>query len=62
MKDPVRPRLLSDIRKQLSEQPPEGILMVGLKLLQCQKNIGKTVAEAAEMKASHQRKQLLIWY
>ena len=30
MKDPeVRPRLLADIRKELSEQPPEGILMVG---------------------------------
>ena len=31
MKDPsVRPRLLADIRKQLSEQPPEGILMLSL--------------------------------
>ena len=32
MKDPkVRPRLLNDIRQQLSEQPPEDILMVGFK-------------------------------
>ena len=63
MKDPeVRPRLLSDIRKQLSEQPPEGILMVGFKTsAMSKKYLAKTVAEAAEMRGSHQRKQLLIW-
>ena len=52
MKDPkVRPRLLSDIRKQLSEQPPEGILMVGFKTsAMSKKYLAKTVAEAAEMR------------
>ena len=52
MKDPsVRPRLLADIRKQLSEQPPEGILMVGFKTsAMSKKYLAKTVAEAAEMR------------
>ena len=52
MKDPkVRPRLLSDIRKELSEQPPEGILMVGFKTSEMSKKyLAKTVAEAAEMR------------
>jgi|TARA_B110000438_G_scaffold303802_1_gene367584 N-acyl-D-amino-acid deacylase len=52
MKDPeVRVRLLSDIRKELSEQPPEGILMVGFKTSgMSKKYLAKTVAEAAEMR------------
>ena len=52
MKDPeVRPRLLADIRKELSEQPPEGILMVGFKKsAMSKKYLAKTVAEAAEMR------------
>ena len=52
MKDPkVRPRLLDDIRKELSEQPPEGILMVGFKTLgMSKKYLAKTVAEAAKMR------------
>ena len=52
MKDPeVRPRLLADIRKELSEQPPEGILMVGFKTsAMSKKYLAKTVAEAAEMR------------
>ena len=52
MKDPkVRPRLLNDIRQQLSEQPPEGILMVGFKTSEMSKKyLAKTVAEAANMR------------
>ena len=52
MKDPkVRPRLLDDIREELSEQPPEGILMVGFKTLgMSKKYLAKTVAEAAKMR------------
>ena len=52
MKDPeVRVRLLADIRKELSEQPPEGILMVGFKTSgMSKKYLAKTVAEAAEMR------------
>ena len=52
MKDPkVRPRLLDDIRKELSEQPPEDILMVGFKTLEMSKKyLAKTVAEAAKMR------------
>ena len=52
MKDPsVRPRLLNDIREQLAEQPPEGILMVGFNTLEMSKKyLAKTVAEAAKMR------------
>ena len=52
MKDPkVRLRLLDDIRKELSEQPPEDILMVGFKTLEMSKKyLAKTVAEAAKMR------------
>ena len=52
MKDPeVRVRLLADIRKELSEQPPEDILMVGFKTSgMSKKYLAKTVAEAAEMR------------
>ena len=52
MKDPnIRPRLLEDIRKELSEQPPEGILMVGFKTSEMSKKyLSKTVAEAAKMR------------
>ena len=49
----VRKRLLNDIRKELSEQPPEGILMVGFKNDSLDKIFrGKTIAEA-----SYYRKQ-----
>ena len=49
MKDPkIRPRLLNDIRKQLAEQPPEGILMVGFNNPEMSKKyLAKTIAEAA---------------
>ena len=52
MKDSeVRPRLLADIREQLEEQPPEGILMVGFKTAKMsRKYLAKTVAEAAAMR------------
>ena len=52
MKDPeVRPRLLADIREQLDEQPPEGILLVGFKTSKmARKYLAKTVAEAAAMR------------
>ena len=52
MKDPsVRPRLLNDIREQLAEQPPEGILMVGFNTPEMSKKyLAKTVAEAAKMR------------
>ena len=50
MKDPsVRPRLLEDIRKQLAEQPPEGILMVGFNNPEMSKKyLTKTIAQAAK--------------
>ena len=52
MKDPsVRERLMEDIRKELSEQPPEGILMVGFRTASMSKKyLAKTVAEAADMR------------
>ena len=52
MKDPkVRPRLLDDIRKELSEQPPEDILMVGFnKQSMSKKYRGMTIAEAAQLR------------
>ena len=52
MKNPsVRPRLLNDIREQLAEQPPEGILMVGFNTPEMSKKyLAKTVAEAAKMR------------
>lgn len=44
----VRKRLLNDIRKELSEQPPDGILMVGFKNDSLDKIYrGKTIAEAS---------------
>jgi len=47
----VREKLFKDIRRELSEQPPEGILMVGFKTTEMSKKyLGKTVAEAAEMR------------
>ncbi len=50
MKDPsIRPRLLEDIRKQLAEQPPEGILMVGFNNPEMSKKyLAKTIAQAAK--------------
>lgn len=46
-----RKRLLVDIRKELSQQPPSGILMVGFKNDSMAKIYqGKTVAEAAKMR------------
>jgi len=46
-----RKRLLVDIRKELSQQPPEGILMVGFKNDSMAKIYqGKTVAEVAKMR------------
>jgi N-acyl-D-amino-acid deacylase len=53
MKDPkIRERLFVDIRKELSEQGPEGILMVGFdKEEMAKKYLGKTIAEAAEMRS-----------
>jgi len=52
MKKPeVRERLFLDIRKELDQQPPEGILMVGFnKASMSRKYLGKTVAEAAKMR------------
>ena len=51
MKDPkVRPRLLDDIRKELSEQPPEDILMVGFKTLEMSKKYLAKTKEAAKMR------------
>ena len=52
MKDPkVRPRLLDDIRKELSSSHSEDILMVGFKTLEMSKKyLAKTVAEAAKMR------------
>lgn len=47
----VRKRLFNDIREELSQQPPEGILMVGFnKDSMAQIYRGKTIAEAAEMR------------
>jgi len=52
MQEPVaRKRLLEDIRKELSQQPPEGILMVGFNTQSmAEKYQGKTIAEAAQMR------------
>ncbi len=52
MKKPeIRKRLFIDIRKELDQQPPEGILMVGFnKASMSRKYLGKTVAEAAKMR------------
>lgn len=52
MKKPeIRTRLFADIRKELSEQEPEGILMVGFKKdSMAQIYRGKTVAEASKMR------------
>ena len=47
----VRQRLFTDIRKELSQQPPEGILMVGFKNDSMDAVYrGKTIAEAAKMR------------
>lgn len=46
-----RKRLLVDIRKELAQQPPSGILMVGFNNSEMAKKYqGKTVAEAAKMR------------
>jgi N-acyl-D-amino-acid deacylase len=52
MKEPEpRKRLFADIRKELSEQPPEGILMVGFKNDSMAKIYkGKTIAQASELR------------
>jgi len=52
MKDlKVRERLLMEIRRELSEQSPEDILMVGFRTDEMEKKyLGKTVAEAADMR------------
>jgi N-acyl-D-amino-acid deacylase len=52
MKEPdIRERLFKDIRKELSEQPPEDILMVGFnKQSMSNKYRGMTIAEAAELR------------
>ena len=52
MKKPdVRERLFKDIRKELSEQPPEDILMVGFnRQSMSNKYRGMTIAEAAELR------------
>lgn len=47
-----RMRLLQDIRKELEQQPPSGILMVGFKNDSMAKIYqGKTIAEAAKMRS-----------
>lgn len=47
----IRERLFEDIRKELSEQPPEDILMVGFnKQSMSDKYRGMTIAEAAEIR------------
>jgi N-acyl-D-aspartate/D-glutamate deacylase len=47
-----RKRLLQDIRKELEQQPPSGILMVGFKNDSMAKIYqGKTIAEAAKMRS-----------
>ena len=53
----VRKRLLNDIRKELSEQPPDGILMVGLKQFVDKIYRGKTIAEASSMRNQVLKKQ-----
>ena len=52
MKKPdIRERLFKDIRKELSEQPPEDILMVGFnKQSMSNKYRGMTIAEAASLR------------
>jgi N-acyl-D-amino-acid deacylase len=52
MEQPIpRKRLLNDIRNELAQQPPKGILMVGFKNDAMAKlYLGKTVAEAAIMR------------
>jgi len=52
MREPeARRRLLGDLREQLAQQPPEGILMVGFKNEALGKQfMGKTVAEAARLR------------
>jgi N-acyl-D-amino-acid deacylase len=52
MKRPdIRERLFEDIRKELSEQPPEDILMVGFnKQSMSSKYRGMTIAEAAKIR------------
>ena len=52
MKKPeIRERLFKDIRKELSEQPPEDILMVGFnKQSMSNKYRGMNIAEAAELR------------
>tara|TARA_B100001057_G_scaffold238727_1_gene238993 strand:- start:52 stop:1662 length:1611 start_codon:yes stop_codon:yes gene_type:complete len=52
MKKPdIRERLFKDIRKELSEQPPEDILMVGFnKQSMSNKYRGLTIAEAADLR------------
>ena len=52
MKRPdIRKRLFADIRKELSEQPPEDILMVGFnKKSMSDKYRGMTIAEAAKLR------------
>ena len=52
MKRPdIRKRLFADIRKELSEQPPEDILMVGFnKKSMADKYRGMTIAEAAKLR------------
>lgn len=50
-KPDVRERLFEDIRKELSEQPPEDILMVGFnKQSMSNKYRGMTIAQAAELR------------
>lgn len=47
----VRSKLLQDINKELSEQPAEGILMVGFNKSEVsEKYLGKTIEEAAKMR------------
>ncbi|MEK9614274.1 MAG: D-aminoacylase [Flavobacteriaceae bacterium] len=52
MREPKpRKRLLEDIRKELLQQPPEGILMVGFNTQSvAEKYQGKTIAEASKMR------------
>jgi N-acyl-D-amino-acid deacylase len=52
MKDPkVRKRLIKDIEKELNQQPPSGILMVGFNTeAMAEKYRGKTIEEAAQMR------------
>jgi N-acyl-D-amino-acid deacylase len=52
MREPkARKRLLKEIKDELNQQPPEGILMVGFKTpLMAEKYQGKTIAEAAKMR------------